>query len=229
LIDETPLIRELFQHRVTVATVYGRPYYKIINALKLMDLRFESLSPEQAASSNAKIIITTKDEAEIVRRKDVLLDTELDRYPVLIKAKILRNIMGSYHDDQLTIGIDPGTRIGISIIYLHNEIDSFVESSLDSTIQLVSVLLSGIRSKKKIVRIGDGDIAMAKQIASMTKARFKDLVDIEIVNEHGTSLPQNTDTNRRGARDRSSARTIALRKGRAFNSSSFDNVDSHFY
>jgi hypothetical protein len=229
LIDETPLIRELFQHRVTVATVYGRPYYKIINALKLMDLRFESLSPEQAASSNAKIIITTKDEAEIVRRKDVLLDTELDRYPVLIKAKILRNIMGSYHDDQLTIGIDPGTRIGISIIYLHNEIDSFVESSLDSTIQLVSVLLSGIRSKKKIVRIGDGDIAMAKQIASMTKARFKDLVDIEIVNEHGTSLPQNTDTNRRGARDRSSARTIALRKGRAFNSSSFDNVDSRFY
>jgi hypothetical protein len=229
LIDETPLIRELFQHRVTVATVYGRPYYKIINALKLMDLRFESLSPEEAASSNAKIIITTKDEAEIVRRKDVLLDTELDRYPVLIKAKILRNIMGSYHDDQLTIGIDPGTRIGISIIYLHNEIDSFVESSLDSTIQLVSVLLSGIRSKKKIVRIGDGDIAMAKQIASMTKARFKDLVDIEIVNEHGTSLPQNTDTNRRGARDRSSARTIALRKGRAFNSSSFDNVDSRFY
>ncbi len=194
-----------------------------------MDLRFESLSPEQAASSNAKIIITTKDEAEIVRRKDVLLDTELDRYPVLIKAKILRNIMGSYHDDQLTIGIDPGTRIGISIIYLHNEIDSFVESSLDSTIQLVSVLLSGIRSKKKIVRIGDGDIAMAKQIASMTKARFKDLVDIEIVNEHGTSLPQNTDTNRRGARDRSSARTIALRKGRAFNSSSFDNVDSRYY
>ena len=93
-----------------------------------------------------------------------------------------------------------GTRIGISIIYLHNEIDSFVESSLDSTIQLVSVLLSGIRSKKKIVRIGDGDIAMAKQIASMTKARFKDLVDIEIVNEHGTSLPQNTDTNRRGAK-----------------------------
>ena len=90
-------------------------------------------------------------------------------------------------------------------------------------------MLSGIRSKKKIVRIGDGDIAMAKQIASMTKARFKDLVDIEIVNEHGTSLPQNTDTNRRGARDRSSARTIALRKGRAFNSSSFDNVDSRYY
>lgn len=182
-----------------------------------MDLRFESLSPQQAAESNAKIIITTKDEAEIVRRKDVLLDTELDKYPILLKAKVLRSIMGSYHDDQLTIGIDPGNRIGISIIYLHNEIDSVVESSLNSTIQLISVLLSGIRSKKKIVRIGDGNITMANQIASMIKAKFNDLVDIEIVDEHGTSLPQNTDANRRGIRDRSSARTIAFRKGKSFN------------
>jgi hypothetical protein len=200
-----------------VATVYGRSYYKIINALKLMDLRFESLSPQQAAESNAKIIITTKDEAEIVRRKDVLLDTELDKYPILLKAKVLRSIMGSYHDDQLTIGIDPGNRIGISIIYLHNEIDSVVESSLNSTIQLISVLLSGIRSKKKIVRIGDGNITMANQIASMIKTKFNDLVDIEIVDERGTSLPQNTDANRRGIRDRSSARTIAFRKGKSFN------------
>jgi predicted RNase H-like nuclease (RuvC/YqgF family) len=184
-----------------------------------MDLRFDSLSPEQAAESNAKIIITTKDEAEIVRRKDVLLDTELDKYPILLKAKVLRSIMGSSHDDQLTIGIDPGNRIGISIIYLHNEIDSVVESSLNSTIQLISILLSGIRSKKKIVRIGDGNINMAKQIASMIKMRFGDLVDIEIVDERGTSLPQNTDTNRRGIRDKSSARTIALRRGKSFNSS----------
>lgn len=205
------------QHKITVATVYGRSYYKIINALKLMDLRFESLSPQEAAESNAKIIITTKDEAEIVRRKDVLLDTELDRYPILLKAKVLRSIMGSYHDDQLTIGIDPGNRIGISIIYLHNEIDSVVESSLNSTIQLISVLLSGIRSEKKIVRIGDGNITMANQIASMIKTKFNDLVDIEIVDEHGTSLPQNTDANRRGIRDRSSARTIAFRKGKSFN------------
>ena len=60
---------------------------------------------------------------------------------------------------------------------------------------------------------------MAKQIASMIKMRFGDLVDIEIVDERGTSLPQNTDTNRRGIRDKSSARTIALRRGKSFNSS----------
>jgi hypothetical protein len=202
---------------VTVATVHGRPYYKIITALKLMDIRFDSLSPEEAAVSNAKVIITTEDEAQIVRRKDVLLDTELDKCPTILKAKILRNIMGDYHDDQLTIGIDPGDRIGISIIYLHNEIDSIVESSPTSTIHLISPLLSGIVSKKKIIRIGDGNMDMAERLASMIKLKFRDLVEIEIVDEYGTSLPRNIDANRRGIRDRSSARAIALRKGRPYN------------
>src|SRR5215217_992885 len=212
--DETPLSREIVQNKVTVATVYGRSYYKIINALKLMDIQFESVSPEEAALSNAKIIITTRDEAEIVRRKDVLLDTELDDSPVFMKAKILRNIMGPYHDDQLTIGIDPGIRIGISVIFLHNEIESVVESSPESAIKLVSHLISRIRSNKKVVRIGNGKIVMT------LKTKFKELVDIEIVDEHGTSQPQNTEANRRGARDRASARTIALRNGKPFKSSS---------
>jgi hypothetical protein len=181
-----------------------------------MDIEFESLSPQEAALSNSKIIITTRDEAEIVRRKDILLDTELDDYPVFTKAKILRNIMGPYHDDQLTIGIDPGVRIGISVIFLHNEIESVVESSPESAIKLISHLVSRIKSNKKIVRIGNGNIAMARQIALILKAKFKELINIEIVDEHGTSQPQNTDANRRGARDKASARTIALRRGRPF-------------
>ena len=181
-----------------------------------MDLQFESLSPEQAAQSNAKIIITTKDEAKIVRRNDVLFDTELDKYPLLLKAKILRSIMGQYQDDQLTIGIDPGNRIGISIIYLHNELESLIEFSPDSVIQLLSVLLSNIDSKKKVIRIGDGDLEMAKDIAAKIKRKFKELVHIELVDEYGTSLPRNIDANKRGVRDRSSARAIALRRGKIF-------------
>jgi hypothetical protein len=60
---------------------------------------------------------------------------------------------------------------------------------------------------------------MATQIAMTLKTKFKEL-DIEIVDEHGTSQPQNTEANRRGARDRASARTIALRNGKPFKSSS---------
>jgi hypothetical protein len=181
-----------------------------------MNLQFESLSPQEAALSDAKVIITTKHEAEIFKRKDVLLDTELEKFPILMKAKILRYSMGPRYSDLLTIGIDPGKRIGVSIIYMHNEIACFVESSPSKVVQLVSGLLAGIDSKKKTVRIGDGDLYMARLIATILKSRFDNLVDIEIVDEWGTSLPHNTGKNRRGVRDISSARKIALRNGRIF-------------
>jgi hypothetical protein len=182
-----------------------------------MDLEFEALSLEEAATSNARVIITTQDEAEIVNKKCVLmLDTELEKNPTVTKAKILRSIMGEGIDDQLTIGIDPGSRIGISAIYLHQEILSKVESSPEDAVKQISAMLGNIESRKKVVKIGDGNMAMAGQIAHMLKTKFGESVNIEIVDEHGTSLPQNTDANRRGARDRSSARTIAFRSGRVF-------------
>jgi hypothetical protein len=219
-VDETPLTEEELLHRkVAVATVRGRPYYNITCALRLMELQFDSLLPEEAAVSNAKVIITTQDEAGTVNTKGiVMIDTELEKYPAIAKAKILRSIMGERAiDDQLIIGIDPGSRIGISAIYLHHEIASaVVESSLQDAINQVAAMLGGIESRKKVVKIGDGNIAMASQIALMLKMKFKDSISVEIVDEHGTSLPQNTDANRRGARDRSSARTIAFRSGRSF-------------
>ena len=48
-------------------------------------------------------------------------------------------------------------------------------------------MLGGIESRKKVVKIGDGNIAMAIQIARVPlKMKFKDSVSIEIVDEHGT-------------------------------------------
>ncbi len=181
-----------------------------------MELQFDSLSPEEAAASKAKVIITTRDEAGIVNRKGVvmMLDTELEKYPAIAKAKILRSIIGDRADDQLVIGIDPGSRIGISAMYLHQEIASTVESSPEDAIDQVSAMLGGIESHRKMVKIGDGNITMARHIARMLKMKFHDHVNIEIVDEHGTS--QNTDANKRGARDRSSARTIAFRSGKSF-------------
>ncbi|HEX7032164.1 MAG TPA: hypothetical protein VF172_04110 [Nitrososphaera sp.] len=198
-----------------MATVHGRPYYNITCALRLMQVQFDSLSPEEAALSNAKVIITTRAEAGIVNKKGVvILDTELEKYQAISKARILKSIMGEHADDQLTIGIDPGSRIGISAIYLHQEIASAVESSPQDAVEHVSAMLGGIESRKKVVRIGDGNISMAKQIAGILKIKFRDGVSIEIVDEHGTS--QNADANKRGARDRSSARTIAFRSGKSF-------------
>lgn len=201
---------------MAVATIHGKPYYKIINALKSMDLQFESISPEEASFSDAKVIITTRDEARLVNKKgSIMLDTELERYSSISKAKILRSMSGPEADDHMTIGMDPGSRIGISILYLGQELASALETSPHDAVEHVAALLGGIPSTKKIVRIGDGDMRMARQMARMLKSRFQETVRVEIVDEHGTS--QNTDPNRRGARDRSSARIIAFRTGKEYN------------
>jgi hypothetical protein len=183
-----------------------------------MEMRFDSLSPEEAAGSSAQVIITTRDEVDRVGRgssKTVMLDTELGS-PALAKARILQSVHGSsgaHMDDQLTVGVDPGNRIGISVIYMRQEIASMVESSPHDAVEQISALLGGIKSRHKAVKIGDGKMLMAQQMAWAIKKRFP-CVSVEIVDERGTS--QNVEVNKRGARDRSSARTIAFRKGRAF-------------
>jgi hypothetical protein len=203
---------------VIVATLSGRSYYKITSVLKSLDLNFLSLSPEEAALCDAKIIITTLNESKIVNRNDVFLDTQLEESPLSVKAKILQNYMNSYSysNDELIIGIDPGKRIGISILYYNFELEKIIVLSVQSAIEKISVILSAIDSQKKIVRIGDGSITLSYQIAQILKKCFKDEVIIEIVDEYGTSIRQGTDINRRGIRDISSARKIAFRNGRIY-------------
>lgn len=199
-----------------MATLHGKRYYKIISALKSLGLQFDSVSPEEAAVLNPQLVITTKEEKSTVGHGNILLDSELDDEPALVKAKILRSLMGMYQDDQLIIGIDPGRRIGIAAFYLQKEIESQVVTSIQRVVDLVTVLVKGTKSRKKIVRIGDGNRVMARNMASRIYARFKDKVIIEFVNEHGTSSVHAMDSNRRDVRDRLSARAIALRKGRLF-------------
>jgi hypothetical protein len=181
-----------------------------------LGLPFDSVSPEEAALTNSQLVITTEQESRLVGKKNMLLDSELDDEPALIRAKILRSLMGMHQDDQLVIGIDPGNRIGIAVFYLQKEIESQVMTSVRKSVDLVSKLISGTMSRKKIVRIGYGDPVMARQIANKLHEKFKDSIMIEFVDEHGTSSVRTMDINRRGMRDKLSARVIALRKGKPF-------------
>ncbi len=121
-----------------------------------------------------------------------------------------------YSNDQLIVGIDPGKRIGISILYYNFELDKIIVLSVQSAIEKISVILTAIDSQKKIVRIGDGSLTLSYQIANVLKKYFKDEVIVEIVNEYGTSIRQGAEINRRGIRDTSSARKIAFRNGRIY-------------
>jgi len=180
--------------------------------LKSFGFSFISMLPEEASLSEAKVIITTKSEARLINKENVIVYSEISSYPIVFKAKILKNMTGKFHDDDiLIIGVDPGHRIGIYILYLYDELDRTVQSSIRDAIKLITILLKEIHAKEKIVRIGDGHTSIAHCIASEIKSRFRNNVRVEIVDEFGTS--QKSSSNRRGIRDESSAKNIAMRKG----------------
>jgi hypothetical protein len=208
-----PLVTGLNSNQIVVATVEGRPYYKIVSMLKAMNIGFSSLSPEEASTTNAKIIITTKNEASLIKRGDLIFDFQLDTSPPLFKAMLLKNLSGNYIEDILVVGVDPGNRIGIYVLYLHTELYSTVQSSLKEAVKFIMKILSCINSTKKILKIGNGDSIKCNHITQEIKNQNR-LVRIEIVNEFGTS--RNILPNCRRNRDVGSARSIAFRSGRIF-------------
>lgn len=199
--------------QIVVATVEGRSYYKIVSMLKSMNIGFSSLSPEEASRTNAKIIITTKNEASLIRREDLIFDFQLDTSPALFKAMLLKNLSGNYIEDILVVGVDPGNRIGIYVLYLHTELYSTVRSSLREAVKFIMNILSCINSSKKILKIGNGDSIKCNRIAEEIKNQNGSVI-IEIVNEFGTS--RNILPNCRRNRDVRSAKSIAFRSGRIF-------------
>lgn len=199
--------------QIVVATVEGRSYYKIVSMLKSMNIGYSSLSPEEASRTNAKIIITTKNEASLIRREDLIFDFQLDTSPALFKAMLLKNLSGNYIEDILVVGVDPGNRIGIYVLYLHTELYSTVRSSLREAVKFIMNILSCINSSKKILKIGNGDSIKCNHIAQEIKNQNGSVI-IEIVNEFGTS--RNILPNCRRNRDVGSAKSIAFRSGRIF-------------
>ena len=199
--------------QIVVATVEGRSYYKIVSILKSMNIGFSSLSPEEASRTNAKIIITTKNEASLIRREDLIFDFQLDTSPALFKAMLLKNLSDNYIEDMLVVGVDPGNRIGIYVLYLHTELYSTVRSSLREAVKFIMNILSCINSSKKILKIGNGDSIKCNHIAQEIKNQNGSVI-IEIVNEFGTS--RNILPNCRRNRDVGSAKSIAFRSGRIF-------------
>lgn len=208
-----PLETKQESNQIVVATVEGRPYYKIVSMLKSMNISFSSLSPEEASRTNAKIIITTKNEASLFTRQDLMYDFQVDTFPPLFKAMLLKNLNGNYFEDILVVGVDPGNRIGIYVLYLHTELYGTVKSSMKDAVKFIINILSCIKSSKKVLKIGNGDWIKCNHIAQEVK-NLNRTVRIEIVNEFGTS--RNILPNCRRNRDVGSARFIAMRTGRMY-------------
>ncbi len=121
-------------------------------------------------------------------------------------------ILNPDFEEELILGVDPGQRIGLSIFYYGKEIGSSFHSSVQELVFHIIQVLGGLRAKRKIVKIGNGNMEIAKQIATMLNLNFCSSFELEFVDEQKTSL-KIKNFNQRGKRDMLSAKYISQREG----------------
>ena len=140
------------------------------------------------------------------------MDDELNYNPTIIRAKIVEKLQSGINNNSLVIGIDPGNRIGLSIFYYEKEIESSIYTSTDDLISHIVKILVGINAQRKIVKVGNGNMKIALHIVNSLNLRFCSHFELEFVDERKTSL-KIKNFNKRGERDKISARYITQREG----------------
>ncbi len=199
--------------RIGVATAYGKPYFRFVRSLDRLGARFDSLLPRDIPDYSGDIIFTTKKEAPEKSRMPMLYEETCEMHPAVIRGLVLQKLDPALEQDALVIGVDPGGGIGLSIFYYGLEIESTTHSSVDGLVSHMITVLAGLGAKKKIVKIGCGNMAAARNIGAALNLRFCSSFELEFVNEYRTS-PRTRNHNQRGKRDRLSAKYISQRQGR---------------
>ncbi len=177
-----------------------------------MNLKFDSILPEQIPTYEGNLILTTKNESPENSTKTILHEDILDKHPTVFRGIIIQKLDFGFEQNELVIGIDPGSRIGISISFYGIEIESSFYDSVDELVSHVINILAELRARRKLVRIGNGDMRIAKKISSLLNLKFCSAFELEFVDERKTSL-KIKNFNQRGKRDMLSAKYISQRHG----------------
>jgi hypothetical protein len=204
------------KEKVAVATVQGRVYFLIVNALREQNIPFISVVPGEPAPSMVNLMITTEEEKNEVNFGKVLIfrgESELEKLVSEIKALLL----GKEAFEKIIIGIDPGGAIGVAVLADGKVIE---EGNCYSSHELVNSILKVLRTvnfsiTEVVVKIGNG--------VPVYRELFKDLDDalpsqvmLEVVSEAGTNRPLKEHRRSRKIRHISSAIRIAGRIGHVY-------------
>ena len=168
--------------------------------------------PEQIHDYQGDIILTTFSEAPKFSKIPALYEDILDLEPTVIEGLIMQKLEPAHYSDELLIGIDPGKRIGLSIYYYEREVEHSLHTSVEDLVSHLVRILAGLKAKKKIIKIGNGNMKMAKKITNLLNLRYCSDFEIEFVDEQKTSV-KTKNYNQRGKRDMQSAKYITRREG----------------
>lgn len=199
--------------RIAVATSHGRHYYRFVRSLRALGVRFDSITPSRIAECGADIVLSTRAEAPEGIGVPVLHEDAAEEHPLLLCGMMMRSLGSRPEPGDLVLGVDPGSRTGLSVFYCGREIGTSFHTSVDELVSHMIELMAGLGAKRRTVRIGSGNMAVTRRICDLLNLRYCSSFELELVDEHGTS-PRTRSLNTRGTRDMLSARSIAQRAGR---------------
>ena len=198
--------------RIGIATAYGKPYYRFSTHLKTLNLSFDSILPEDITHYSGHLILTTKKESPKKCEKPLLDEDIFKHHSTVIRGMMMQKLDLDFEEEVLVLGVDPGQRIGLSIFYYDAEIESSFYSSVEKLVLHVIRVLGNLRAKRKIIKIGNGNMKIARQIVTMLNLKFCSSFELEFIDEQKTSL-KIKNFNQRGKRDMLSAKYILQRDG----------------
>jgi hypothetical protein len=204
------------KEKVAVATVQGKAYFLIINALREQNIPFISVVPGEPVPSRVKLMITTEKEKSKVGFEKALIfqgESELENLISEIKALLL----GKEAFEKIVIGIDPGEAIGVAVLADGKVIE---EANCYSSHEMVNSILKVLRTvnfsiTEVVVKIGNG-VPVYRKLLKDLDDTLPPQVMLEVVGEAGTNLPINDHRRSRKIRHISSAIRIAGRIGHVY-------------
>ena len=180
--------------------------------MRALDLRFDSILPSQIGKYDGDLVFTTIKEAPEDAEIPILTDDISIKNLAVLRGRILEKLDEARLEDELIIGIDPGKRTGFSANFLGSEIANSLYMTIDKLIDDIISILSQLRAKKRMIKIGNGNMELTNKITNLLNLRYCSNFDIEIVNEARTTM-KIKHFNQRGKRDMLSARYISKRTG----------------
>ena len=180
--------------------------------MKVLNLPFDSILPEEISNYTGNLVLTTRKESPLNCKKSILHEDVFEQHFTVIRGLMIQKLNFDYEEKDLVIGIDPGERIGLSVFYFGKEIESSFHSSIEELILHIIGILGNLRATRKIIKIGNGNMDIAKKIEKLLNLRYCSSFELEYVDESKTSL-KIKNFNQRGKRDMLSAKFILQREG----------------
>lgn len=197
--------------KIAVATVQGKAYFLIVNALEEQNIPFVSIVPGETVPFEAKAVITTKEEKRLINHQKILVFSGEEELGILTMEAI-KILHGKEVYKKIVVGVDPGEVFGLAVVADGKIIYRENCFSVQQVVTKILEILRNTRSASNTaaIKIGNG-VPVYKELLKELAEALPEKVVLEVVNEAGTNLP----VNRRSRRIRhiSSAIQIARRGG----------------